>query len=510
MFKAAGVNRIEQMTFALTCMDHEGVDQPLILGSHVDHLNDPRWPEVFCIYRHFFEKGKLFRLAAIAYSRSIIGKYEFKDVAYTALKRRIESYLKSPSNVDRIQLSLLWCLPKESGRYRNEDGISFRMMVPFLDKAGFYSGFADAILGVWDGSDCERACELLIICGWISMATSYQKILSRWRRTKFRPSGIWTLAYLEESITRFGGLTHGPGPRTQPWMNYPLTYGAIVEGLNILRDVFGECRRQHTSDLEEGMPYPVLHQKIEKIMGVGPLGAQHVIGVASLIGIVPAVYQNIATIARTTRTAKKVKEVYMLSATVLEKQKAEVAEELEITEKIVEAAYCEMFREEDTVMDPDEQFDEARHEVLMSKLHRAPKHPDTFFQGQILRTTRGKELVEMYWDEEGQEQSRIVPPIENFVTHGDSETGWWVKKRMRQVDLERMIPTSLKHSEDPCPEILGGKRKKRQQKRGRVVHTGFGVHQGLETRLKEGKFCEWYLYPLMSLLTNQSILEHRG
>ena len=50
VFHAPGVNQIEQMTFALTCVDHEGLDQPLILGSHFDHLNDLQWPEVFCIY----------------------------------------------------------------------------------------------------------------------------------------------------------------------------------------------------------------------------------------------------------------------------------------------------------------------------------------------------------------------------------------------------------------------------------------------------------------------------
>ena len=286
-YEVVGINRIEQMTFALTCVDPRAHVEPIILGSHVDHLNDPLWPEVFCLYRHFFDDDKLYRIAAIAYSRSIIGKYEFKDVAYSILKTKISCYVSSPSNANRIHLSLGRCVPECTGSYRSEDGILFRTMVPFLDKAGFYSGFADAILHVWDGSDCERACELLIIVGWISTATSFQKVLSRWKISSFRPDGIWTVAYLEETISRFGGLTNGPGPRTQPWMNFALPYGSLICGLNILRDSFAECRRQCASEKESSMPYAVLHRRIKTIFGVGSLGAQHVIGVASLIGIIP-------------------------------------------------------------------------------------------------------------------------------------------------------------------------------------------------------------------------------
>ena len=135
------------------------------------------------------------------------------------------------------------------------------------------------------------------------------------------------------------------------------------------------------------------------IIGVGPLGAQHVIGVASLIGIILCFYQNTATIAPTTTTAKKVKDTFMLSATVLEKHKLEVAEEAGLSEKIIESAYCEMFREAGDGSDLRLPFDEKHHALVLGRLFSSlPKHPDTYFHGQILCTIHGTDLVEMYWD----------------------------------------------------------------------------------------------------------------
>jgi hypothetical protein len=487
-FNVEGSNRIEQMTFALTCMDHDEGNKPLILGSHVDHLNDPRWPEVFCIYRHFFRDGKLYRLAAIAYSRLIIGKYRFKDIAYNTLKTKVTRYLNSPSNENRIFLSLASCVPCDTSSYRLEDGVHMRMMVPFLDKAGFYSGFADAILQVWDGISLERACELLIIVGWISTATSYQKILSRWKMTEFRPNGIWTLGYLEEAIDRFGGLTNGPGARTQPWMNFPLKYGDILGGLNILRNSLLQCQSQSPNG-QASMPYAMLHRKLGGIMGVGPLGAQHLIGVASLLGIIPCSYQNIATIAESTNTCKKVKAKYLLSATVLEKQKEEVAEETGFLEKIVESGYCEMLREEDVLLagaSPSLEFDEEHHAQIMEQLICAPRHPDTYFHGQILRTVRGNDLVEMYWDADGQERTRIIMPTYGHTSGVVGESGWWVNKRVRKEEADRVICTSKKHCLASMAVVVAGCEGKRMHTRGNVVHTGFGVHSGLEARLREG------------------------
>jgi hypothetical protein len=481
VFEVDGINLIEQVTFALTCLDDDTNEAPLLFGSHVDQLNDQHWPEVFCVYKHFFKDGRLYRLAAIAYSRSIIRKYRFKDQAYECLKKKIISYLQSPSNKNRMQISMEACVPLDPDAYMKSDGIRYRTMIPFLDKAGFYSGFVDAILKVWNGVNLERMCELLILVGWLPTASTFQKILTEWSGRSHLPEGHWTLAYINEAVTTYKGLTRGPGHRCQPWMNRPLMQVSIMNGLITLREAI-----LNTDKTTTALPYARLHQQITDIGGIGPLGAQHVIGVASLLGVIHPRYQTVATIAEGTTTAKKYKKLYNLSVVVLEKQKTEVAIETDLDEKTVEGSYCEMGREEPptTAGDlPNPIFDEAAHTLLLESRERSPPHPDVFFHGQILRTVRNGKLVELLRDGESKEASKeieYVPPKQG--TMGLKKSGWLTAKSARYANV--VIPTTITNAND---DAIGRKVKRRIKTRKKVTHSGFGVHRGLEERLKAGK-----------------------
>ena len=95
------------------------------------------------------------------------------------------------------------------------------------------------------------------------------------------------------------------------------------------------------------MSYVKLHTTLCSIGGVGELGAQHIIGVASLLNLIPPYYQTVATIAPKTKTAKTVWKLYNLSAVVLEKRKSEIALLLGLSTKTVEQGYCKLFREAD-------------------------------------------------------------------------------------------------------------------------------------------------------------------
>jgi hypothetical protein len=278
-----GVNIIEQCTFALTCLDTDDGSEPTLFGAHVDHLIDPQWSEVFCVYKHFYQEGRLYRLAAIAYSCSIIRKFRFKEITYGCLREKIISYLGSATNSRRINITLDACVPLDLAMYSVEDGIHYRKTVPFLDKAGFYSGFADTILKVWDVRSIQRACELLILVGWIPTATTYQKILSEWTRSGRTPDGIWTLSYIDHSLQLYGGLTNGPGHRCKPWMHSPLLLRAIINGLQTLRTTLIMCIKDFASPGAKKMSYVHVHKRISEIGGVGVLGVQHIIGVSSLL-----------------------------------------------------------------------------------------------------------------------------------------------------------------------------------------------------------------------------------
>ena len=490
MFGVEGKNTIEQCTFALTCLDSDDGEEPVLFGAHVDHLNDPQWSEVFCVYKHFYVGGKLYRLAAIAYSRSIIRKFRFKEIAYGCLRDKLMSYLRSPTNLTRLNISLETCVPLDITLYCSVDGISYRRNVPCLDKAGFYSGFVDAILKVWDGVHIEQACELLILVGWIPTATTFQKIMTSWEQTGQCPKGILTIEYIEQSVRLYGGLSNGPGHRCQPWMNRPLLFGAIVDGLNTLRDALIECINSHKTLESEEMSYVSLHKRMCSIGGVGGLGAQHIIGVASLLNLIPAKYQAIATIATNTNTAKRVRKLYNLSSVVLEKQKSEIAVMTGLSEKIVESGYCEMIREEDYISagdTPHEPFDECRHAVIMEERQKNPPHPDIYFHKQILRTERGGILIEICWDVNGEVMTRELPFLGWTVLKKADETavGWW-SAPLSSRDFHTIIATSRLHGHGGS-DAIGGDVKLRAYIRKKVTHSGIGIHSGLEQRLKERK-----------------------
>ena len=476
-YNVVGVNLIEQVTFALTCIDTEPGEPPIIFGAHVDHLNDPQWPEVFCIYKHFVKEGKLYRLVAIAYSRSIIRLYRFKEISYDCLKEKIMCYLRSTANKDRIHLSLKACVPQDKSEYIELNNIHYRKSIPFLDKAGFYSGFADAILKVWDGKCLERLCELLILVGWIPTASTFQMILTEWSTRDRLPPGMWTLAYIHDAVQKYNGITTGPGHRCQPWMNSPIQQGSLVMWLYILRNAI-----QSTEISGGELEYARLTKKIQEIGGVGPLGAQHIIGVASLLNAIHPRYQMVATIAENTITAKKVKKIYNLSAVVLEKLKYEVAIETGFEEKLVESSCCEMFREDAEIEPghvPTRTFDESAHAIVVRNRTANPTYPDMYFHDQRLRTVRDNLLIEFYRDKESTEHTRSIP-YEPLAPSLD-DTRWKaviLTKELREV----VIYTSLKQTNlNP----MGKQVKPRIRVRKEVIHSGLGLHEGLENRLKK-------------------------
>ena len=479
-YNVGGVNLIEQVTFSLTCLDSDAGSPPIIFGAHVDHLNDPQWSEVFCIYKHYIKEGKLYRLAAICYSRSIIRLYRFKDIAYDCLKEKIIRYLQSATNQDRIQLSLKECVPLDISEYTHLNKIRYRKSIPILDKAGFYSGFADAILKVWSGVNMERLCELLILVGWIPTASTFQMILTEWAQRDHLPPGLWTLAYIKDAVETYGGITTGPGHRCQPWMNRPLLMGNLVNALITLREAL-----LSTEIGQEELIYAKLHQKIQEIGGIGPLGAQHIIGVASLLTAIHPRYQTVATVAPGTMTAKKVKKLYNLSAVVLEKQKQEVALKTNLNQKIVENAYCAMFQEDVTTAHgdvPSRTFDESAHAIVVSERKLNPTHPDMYFHGQILRTVIDNIVVELYRDQKLTDHTRTLEYVPLQSSASDLKKSGWMKLVTTDELQGIIVHTSIKQTNvDPYGKVV----KKKARVRIDVTHSGFGVHEGLEKRLKE-------------------------
>jgi hypothetical protein len=179
-----------------------------------------------------------------------------------------------------------------------------------------------------------------------------------------------------------------------------------------------------------------------------------------------------------THTAKTIMKFYGLSITLTEKLKSEVAQQLEVSEKVVEAGTCEMFRESDYIGQADMYiFDESKHEAELVERHARLDHPDTFFFGQRIFLVENNQRYELKLDRNGKETTVLLP----FSPPNTQTTGLvegWVGVKLSKEVYDREIKTS-------CFSYFKGMKPKVHQKRKAVLHSGFGIHLGLESTLRE-------------------------
>jgi hypothetical protein len=128
---------------------------------------------------------------------------------------------------------------------------------------------------------------------------------------------------------------------------------------------------------------------------------------------------------------------------------------------------------------PNPTFDEAAHALVMECRKRNPPHPDVYFHDQLLRTVRSGKLVQLVRD--GKHQEIQYVPLQQG-TLGLKKSGWLAAKSA--CFSNTVIPTTMTNAHD---RAIGRKVKKRHKIRKKVTHSGFGVHLGLEDRLKAGK-----------------------
>ena len=85
--------------------------------------------------------------------------------------------------------------------------------------------------------------------------------------------------------------------------------------------------------------------------------------------------------------------------------------------------------------------------------------------------------------------------------------GWWNSSLSTEVSL-RVIPTSRTHN-NQYSDAIGVLVKQRVYTGRKVVHSGFGVHYGLEEGLRESKYCRYYhiIAPVFHISNIASILQ---
>ena len=111
-----------------------------------------------------------------------------------------------------------------------------------------------------------------------------------------------------------------------------------------------------------------------------------------------------------------------------------------------------------------------------------PTHPDMYFYGQVLRTVKDNVLVEFYRDETGNECTRAITYVPLKSDGATLKKTAWRAPRAKEKLGDEIVYTSIKQTDvDPYGKIS----RRRPRIRKVVVHSGFGLHEGLEARLKE-------------------------
>lgn len=327
-------NVIEHMTFALTSLE---TDPPVIFGAHVDQFNcrQPGYDMVVCIYLHFWDPAtrKWYRLAIIAYSRGACHHFYLRDGSRSFLKQQLLDYhLAAPNwrkTLTRLHVPVMGKPPTYS--------------LPCFDKCGFYSSFVSVLrrLQSVHRLSLQRYSEILLVTGWLNTCSNFYGVVGAWCHPSKLPKTNLASTFIGIMVDRYGHVCNGKGPRMQVSFNFSIATSKLLKGCAILYETLKGILVETKHD------YQATISLLAGIQGVGDLGAQHILAIASLCSIIPPFFCCTAQLCAGTRTAKGLAENYNIIPSVAKKLYAEIAEEVGVTVAYVENMTCEYPREND-------------------------------------------------------------------------------------------------------------------------------------------------------------------
>ena len=183
------------------------------------------------------------------------------------------------------------------------------LVLPYLDKhSSFYSSYVTGLRQVILERDLslEKAVELLLPLAWLTTSSRMYPIFRRWWQEDIPTSNNYTVLFIETMVKEHGSLTSGEGARYQPSFNFSVRLSEIEAGLRILYETIVAMNKM---EIEPGDPK--LYRRLKEIVGVGDLGALHLISIATLAGIViHPIYATKAFVCKGTRTFDKIHQQY--------------------------------------------------------------------------------------------------------------------------------------------------------------------------------------------------------
>jgi hypothetical protein len=273
-------------------------------------------------------------------------------------------------------------------------------------------------------------------------------------------------------VDRYGHVCNGKGPRMQVSFNFSISTSNLLKGCSIVCDTIKGILVQTENDYKSKVT------SLAGIQGIGDLGAQHILAIASLCSVIPPYFCSTAQLCAGTHTAKGLAENYNINPSVAKKLYAEIALELGVTVAYVENITCEYPREND----PAKPYDPVEH--LQGILNRTLrdgsfKAPDTYFGDQ--------DLFKVSVDSSGilgivclQGKGNHVLMTQIDLPDIAASVLWSIPSN--EFDLE--IKTSHKSR---LPGAPLSRRQPRKPKR--IKHSGIGVSHGIEKAVQERYLC---------------------
>jgi len=290
----AAICIVEGLTIAQTkCLLQE-------LKFHYDRYNETESYRNKIIVLGYFGKDLLdeecIRRADIAYFKVDIGHYyKAHSRIYPVLDALDPIWLRTPDVLKKLEVLLevpfFQAAKDVLVEWEDTDGNDghgqFAVMKQHFDKVFFYSHFAwkiDAIVKKHDLSG-PKVLELLMTVGWCSDPSRWFKVMTDYELMNELPNCCLAWDYLCRSKAKFpSGINGGKLRRFQaPW-NFLFTKERVLNDLFvlwILCKTYGDEKNFGASHVT----YRKLMRDIVKLIGYGPLTAQHVLHVGLLLGV---------------------------------------------------------------------------------------------------------------------------------------------------------------------------------------------------------------------------------
>lgn len=412
------MNVFESITYAMTYLH----DPSSILKNHIDRFNCTQlgFNNVFGIYknmRHPRNNAKGIRVILLGYSRKSIPDYYKRLNKRNLFKEHLFSYMRFMG--ERLNLTLSNAIPHNMKKDNNNQ---FLHTLPFADKCAFYSIFASCIYDIMEKfrSDItlETIVELVLPIGWITTGSNYFIVLKRMQKNGL-PNKNLTIEIISELVQLGGSISSGPGPRLQPFCNFPMKKRSIFMSQQKLFDVINKANNEKTYSVQDAMT------SLTSIRYVGQMGAQHILGVLCLLKIIhDPMFIRKTILLKNTATEKRIKKHYALNAKLANILYEEIANErFHGCIRIVENVVCEFFRD---IKDPMITFNENTYKNSIAKrMSGTIRYPDTFHTSQALFIETNNKIYRYSHDIDGKESmtemKNIDLPIDQWrIWHGAS------------------------------------------------------------------------------------------